>query len=83
MKFKEALKYVREQLDRTPDGVLSIFKSLPDSHKHDSKALLQGFKVEIEHVNTVGGNAHTIAKIVLDHLAEDPKYYEKLSKAGL
>lgn len=83
MKFKEALKYVREQLDRSPEEVLSLFKSLPNSDKHSQDQLLKGFKVEIEHAKTVGGNPEIIAKIVLDHLKEDPKYYEKLSKAGL
>lgn len=83
MKFKDALRYVREQLDRSPDEVLSVFKTLPNSHKHSQEELLNGFKVEIEHAKTVGGNPEIIAKIVLDHLAENPKYYEKLVKAGL
>ena len=31
----------------------------------------------------VGNNMETIAKIVLDHLAEDPEYYDKLEEAKL
>lgn len=31
-----------------------------------------------EHLQTVNGDAATIARIALDHLNEDPRYYEKL-----
>ncbi len=31
-----------------------------------------------EHLQTVNGDAATVARIALDHLKEDPRYYEKL-----
>lgn len=42
----------------------------------DAKALQKGVKVELEHTSS-----KTMAKeITMDHLTEDPKYYEKLDK---
>jgi hypothetical protein len=43
------------------------------------KQLNIGKKVELEH----GGNLKKATKIAMDHLAENPKYYTKLKKAGL
>ena len=40
----------------------------------DGKQLLKGISVELEHT----GNALLAKEIALDHLAEDPKYYDKL-----
>lgn len=42
------------------------------------KAFAKGFAVEQEHAATVGGDEETVALIVLDHLAEDVAYYDKL-----
>lgn len=42
----------------------------------DRKALEAGIKVEMEHTN----DPHMAKEIAMDHLEEDPKYYEKLSK---
>ena len=42
------------------------------------KAFMKGFAVEQEHAATVGGDEETVALIVLDHLAEDIAYYDKL-----
>lgn len=44
---------------------------------------MAGFGVEWEHAHTVGYDLITIGKIVLDHLAEDPRYYRKLKRARL
>lgn len=60
----------------------SLLKKLGDP-KVDLNQFAVGLKVESEHKKTVGGDMVTVAKIVLDHLAEDPKYYDKLTKAGL
>ena len=38
-----------------------------------------GIKVEMEHTD----DEKIASEIVLDHLAEDPKYYSKLTKADL
>jgi hypothetical protein len=40
------------------------------------KALKKGKKVEREHTK----DAHTTTEIAMDHLKEDPKYYDKLAK---
>lgn len=83
MTAKTTLQFVREQIDQSPDEVFAIFDKLPESSKHSKEQLLKGFKVELEHANTVGGNSLTVAKIVLDHLKERPDYYDKLLAAGL
>jgi hypothetical protein len=46
---------------------------------YDKKALEAGIKHETEHT----GDKALATKVAMDHLLEDPKYYEKLSKAGL
>jgi hypothetical protein len=43
------------------------------------KELEKGSKVEMEHTES---HEHA-KKVAMDHLVEDPKYYTKLSKAGL
>lgn len=45
----------------------------------DAEQLKKGIKTEKEHTKDVG----IAAKIALDHLKEDPKYYDKLLAAGL
>jgi len=40
------------------------------------KAIEQGIKVELEHTN----NVNIALEIVMDHLSEDKKYYDKLKK---
>lgn len=45
----------------------------------DTEQLKKGIRTEKEHTQDVG----IAAKIALDHLKEDPKYYDKLSQAGL
>lgn len=50
-----------------------------DYKKVDQSELKKGIKHEMEHTNS-----SIIAKeIALDHLAEDPKYYSRLEKAGI
>lgn len=38
-----------------------------------------GFEVEWEHAHTVHYDPYVVGEIVLDHLAEDPRYYTKLA----
>lgn len=49
------------------------------SHHVDSVEFSMGQSIEMEHTN----DPHVAAKIALDHLKEDPKYYSKLKAAGL
>jgi len=42
----------------------------------DAKELLAGTKVEIEHTDSV----QIAIEIAMDHLTEDPLYYQKLKK---
>jgi hypothetical protein len=46
----------------------------------DPSQWVAGCEHETEHAQTVGGDAVTIAKIALDHLRSDPRYYEKLEQ---
>lgn len=39
----------------------------------------KGLGVEMEHAKTVDNDIMKVAKIALDHLREDPKYYTKLA----
>jgi len=41
----------------------------------------QGLQEEQEHAAAVGGDQDTIARIAIDHLREDPGYYDKLAVA--
>lgn len=50
-----------------------------DPSKVDPTQLKVGIKVEMEHTNDI----KVATKIALQHLAEDPQYYTKLTKAGL
>jgi len=50
-----------------------------DINSIDKDELLKGVEVEKEHTT----NMKIATKIALDHLAENPKYYSILLKAGL
>ena len=56
------------------------FKTIAKKHKVDlielAKQFIKGFNVELEHTSDHKG----ASEIVMDHLTEDPKYYDKLSK---
>ncbi len=51
-------------------------------HKMDveAKDWVEGCQHELEHWKTVKGNPLMIAGIALDHLRENPKYYQILKK---
>ena len=51
-----------------------------DADEYDFDQIRRGFKVEQEHIKTVGGDEDKIIDIVIDHLAEDPQYYAQLAK---
>lgn len=77
MKYKQGFK--EEKLE----GGVADNKSLSDiakKHKVDVKLLIKQFekgaKVEMEHTD----DKENAKEIAMDHLSEDPKYYDKLSK---
>jgi len=68
----------------TQNEALQIAQQLGvDFSKVDKSEFIKGYDVEHEHGETVGNNKEIIAKITLDHLNEDPKYYTKLLSLGL
>lgn len=50
------------------------------SEAFSHKDFMDGINHETEHAETVGNSPSTVVKIALDHLREDPLYYQKLSK---
>jgi len=58
--------------DHLPGGLADDKR--PD--QFDAMELARGVKVELEHT----GNRNTAMEIAMDHLTEDPKYYQKLKK---
>ena len=77
MKYKQGFK--EEKLE----GGVADSKSLEElakKHKIDVKMLTKqfnkGIKVEMEHTD----NKQMAKEIAMDHISEDPKYYDKLSK---
>jgi len=77
MKYKQGFK--EEKLE----GGIADSKSLDElakKHKVDVKVLTRqfnkGVKVEMEHTD----NKQMAKEIAMDHISEDPKYYDKLSK---
>jgi len=75
-------------------GKLAPFEMIPgglssgkNPNDFDTKALEAGVKIEMEHVKGPGVSpevAKRIAtEIAMDHLTEDPQYYDKLNDAGL
>lgn len=65
-------KQQQEKTDKLPGG-LADDKS---PEQFDQKALAKGVKVESEHTF----DKALAREIAMDHLAEDPKYYDKLEK---
>lgn len=65
------LKNFDREANRNPKyrGILNVVSS---------SWLLRGFDVELEHWETVQYDISAICRIVLDHLKEDGKYYQKL-----
>lgn len=65
-----------EWKDRMPGG-LADKKSPQD---FDPEAVLKGMKVELEHTDDDSRAGRLLAiEIALDHLAENPKYYDELA----
>jgi hypothetical protein len=64
------LKKIFEIADQIPGGEASGMCP----RQFDQEALMKGIHVEAEHTNDI----MTAMEIAMDHLAEDPEYYEKL-----
>lgn len=78
----EELKRLRNSVYvRNADSLSVLIKAAGgDPDEVGRKEFNKGMDVEQEHGDTVGGDLVTVAKIVLDHLNEDPDYYTKLEK---
>ncbi len=72
MKYIKTAKY-EQQIHQAFEGGLSDGKKQSD---FDEKELRQGIEVEKEHAN----DESIAARIAMDHLTEDPEYYDKLAK---
>jgi hypothetical protein len=71
-KIKSAQLLLKLAKDLIPGG-LADKKSPKD---FDAQALEKGIKVELEHTSS----KQMAKEIAMDHLTEDPKYYDKLAK---
>jgi ribosomal protein S18 acetylase RimI-like enzyme len=67
------------QLTKIIKELLKEFIEPANPSKVDPHQLKMGIKVEMEHTN----DPKVAKRIALQHLAEDPEYYTKLTKAGL
>jgi len=71
--LRQVIRHIlKEYTDKLPGGLAD--KKTPKDF--DQKALKKGIKFELEHTDD-----HALAKeIAMDHLTEDPRYYEKLEQ---
>lgn len=66
-------------LSKPTPSISDLVKKHKVGYKYIMNQLQVGIQVELEHTNNI-----SVAKeIALDHLAERPDYYEKLTKVGL
>lgn len=72
IKLQVSKKTFPKNLNKLPGG-LADYRSPED---FDPKQIEKGLKVEMEHTN----DPNLALEIVLDHLTEDPLYYDKLAK---
>jgi len=68
--ISERIRNAGMSLDQIPGGIAD--QKRPEDF--DPKALEKGIQVEMEHTN----DRAIAQEIAMDHLAEDPEYYEKL-----
>lgn len=78
-RFKQGIFAEDEQLDKPELTVNELAKKHNISVEEIKKQLAKGIKVELEHTS----HKDVAREIALDHLAEDPKYYDKLAKVDL
>lgn len=76
---KKVTEESKNLLDKPELSIEQLSKKHKVSVDQIKSQLAKGIKVELEHTSK-----HSVAKeIALDHLAEDPKYYDKLAKVEL
>jgi hypothetical protein len=70
-----------EKVQITPELIASLVEELPELADVDQSELEAGLESEQEHLESVGGEMITVAKIVLDHIKEFPgkQYYQALA----
>jgi hypothetical protein len=68
----QKIKIKKEYKEKIPGGLASG----RDVSTFDADSIRQGIEVELEHTDDIG----IATEIAMDHLAEDPKYYDKLKK---
>jgi hypothetical protein len=81
--LQDHMKYKQGFTEENLEGGMADKKTVEDiakKHKVDIKVLTKqfnkGVKVEMEHTD----NKQMAKEIAMDHISEDPKYYDKLSK---
>jgi len=62
--------------NKTIEDLVRKYKKLKDAEQKIRKQVKKGTEVEKEHTN----NAKKAKEIAIDHVSEDPKYYDKLKK---
>lgn len=78
-RFKQGIFVEDGALDKPEMSVSALAKKHGVSVDDIKKQLAKGIKVELEHTS----KRDVAREIALDHLAEDPKYYDKLAKVEL
>ena len=71
---------VREKIGNSESYGSLILAAGGNPNDFDPEQIALGIKSEQEHFDTVNGDEKVLMGIVLDHLREDPKYYDKLEK---
>jgi hypothetical protein len=80
--LKGTIEKYKDAFMKQDAGQKMAAKLVREESKIDKDKLSQikkGIEVEMEHTN----DPKVALKIALDHIKEDPKYYDKLTKAGL
>lgn len=67
------------KIDGGTQHIVQIMQDL--EYAGDPEAFVRGFNEELEHAETVNFDLETIGRIAVDHLREDPRYYDKLEQA--
>ena len=83
--FKEKVLTTRDNPQMLKKSGEAMCKQLGDSmgidwKKYDLDEFCDGMFVEEDHKDVVSGDSKKIARIVIEHLDEDPKYYSHLKK---
>ena len=79
---EEEIKRLRNSIFvKNADSISLLIKAAGgDPEQIDREQFIKGLAIEQEHFNTTHGDELQMAKIVLDHLAEDKDYYIKLEQ---